>query len=60
MSRFPNAKNLFSRLAVAQGMTRAAQRLKSTRMFPAGSYLKPLLVQVANALIHSRKHPEFC
>ena len=22
-------------------------------------YLKPLLVQVANALIHSRKHPEF-
>ena len=31
----------------------------STRISRAGSYLKPLLVQVANALIHSRKHPEF-
>jgi hypothetical protein len=25
----------------------------------AGCYLKPLLVQVANALIKSKKHPEF-
>ena len=25
----------------------------------AGTYLKPLLVQIANALIKSKKHPEF-
>ena len=33
--------------------------LKSRRISRAGSYLKPLLVQVANALIKSKKHPEF-
>ena len=33
--------------------------MKSTRIAQAGCYLKPLLVQVANALIRSNKHPEF-
>jgi len=33
--------------------------VKSTRTSRAGCYLKPLLVQVANALIKSKKHPEF-
>ena len=33
--------------------------MKSTRISRAGSYLKPLLVQIANALIKSKKHPEF-
>lgn len=41
--------------------TRTAKRLslKSRRISCADSYLKPLLVQVANALIKSKKHPEF-
>lgn len=34
-------------------------KIKSTRISRAGSYLKPLLVQVSNALIRSKKHPEF-
>ena len=34
-------------------------KIKSTRISRAGTFLKPLLVQVANALIHSKKHPEF-
>ena len=33
-------------------------KIKSTRISRAGSYFKPVLVQVANALIKSRKHPE--
>lgn len=32
---------------------------KSTRISRAGSYFKPVLVQVANALIKSKKHSEF-
>ena len=33
--------------------------MKSRRISRAGSYFKPVLVQVANALIKSKKHPEF-
>jgi hypothetical protein len=32
--------------------------VKSTRISRAGSYLKPILVQVANAVIKSDKYPE--
>ena len=32
--------------------------MKSTRISQAGSYLKPRLVQVANALLKSKNHPE--
>ena len=37
----------------------SAQKVKSTRISRAGSYLKPLLVQIANALLKSKEHPEF-
>ena len=37
-------------------MTKATK--KSTRISRAGSYFKPILVQVANALLRSKKHPE--
>lgn len=40
-------------------MIKAIQKIKSTRISRAGSYFKPILVQVANALIKSTKHPEF-
>ena len=33
-------------------------KVKSTRISRAGSYLKPLLVQIANAIIKSDKYPE--
>ena len=33
--------------------------IKSTRISCADSYFKPVLVQIANALIKSKKHPEF-
>lgn len=32
--------------------------IKSTRISCVGSYLKPVLVQVASSLIGSKKHPE--
>ena len=35
------------------------RKIKSTRISRAGSYFKPVLVQVANALIKSKKNPEF-
>ena len=34
-------------------------KVKSARISRAGSYLKPLLVQVANAVVRSKEHPEF-
>ena len=33
-------------------------KVKSTRISRAGAYLKPILVQVANAVIKSDKYPE--
>ena len=35
------------------------RKIKSTRISRAGSYFEPVLVQIANALIKSKKHPEF-
>lgn len=37
----------------------STQKIKSTRISRAGSYLKPLLVQIATALLKSQEHPEF-
>ncbi|MCD7764653.1 MAG: transposase, partial [Lachnospiraceae bacterium] len=34
------------------------KKIKSTRISRAGSYFKPILVQVANGLLRSNKHPE--
>ena len=59
MSVFPTAKNLCSWAGCCPRNDQSGAKVKSTRISRAGSYLKPLLVQVANALIHSRKHPEF-
>ena len=36
----------------------SAQKVKSTRISRAGSYLKPLLVQIANALLCTVKTTE--
>lgn len=59
MSVFPTAKNLCSWAGCCQRNDRSGGKVKSRRISRAGSFLNPLLVQVANALIRSSKHPEF-
>ena len=59
MSVFPSSKHLVSWAGCCPSNDQSNQKVKSRRISRAGSYLKPLLVQVANALIKSRKHPEF-
>ena len=59
MSVFPSAKNLVSWAGCCPRNDKSAKHVKSTRIAAAGSFLKPILVQVANALIKSTKHPEF-
>ena len=58
MSVFPSAKHLVSWAGCCPRNDRSAKHTKSTRISQAGSCLKPLLVQVANALIKSKSHPE--
>ena len=41
------------------GNAQSNQKIKSTRISRSGSYFKPVLVQIANALIKSKKPPEF-
>lgn len=59
MSVFPSSKNLVSWAGCCPRNDQSNHKVKSTRISRAGSYLKPLLVQIANALIKSKKHPEF-
>jgi transposase len=59
MSVFPSSKHLVSWAGCCPRNDQSNQKVKSRRISRAGSYLKPLLVQVANALIKSNKHPEF-
>ena len=59
MSVFPTDKNLVSWAGCCPRNDQSNRKIKSTRISRAGSYFKPVLVQVANALIKSKKHPEF-
>ena len=59
MPVFPTAKNLVSWAGCCPRNDQSNQKIKSTRISRAGSYFKPVLVQVANALIKSKKNPEF-
>lgn len=59
MSVFPSSKHLVSWAGCCPRNDQSNQKVKSKRISRAGCYLKPLLVQVANALIKSKKHPEF-
>ena len=58
MSVFPTAKNLVSWAGCCPRNDQSNRKIKSTRISRAGSYLKPVLVQIANALIKSNKHPD--
>ncbi len=59
MSAFPSAKHLVSWAGCCPRNDKSNDKVKSTRISRAGSYLKPILVQIANAVIKSDKHPEF-
>ena len=59
MSVFPTDKNLVSWAGCCPRNDRSASHVKSTRISRSGSYLKPVLVQIANAIIRSKDHPEF-
>jgi GH24 family phage-related lysozyme (muramidase) len=59
MSVFPTAKNLVSWAGCCPRNDQSAGKIKSTRISCAGCYLKPLLVQISNALLRSKKHLEF-
>ena len=59
MSVFTSSKHLVSWAGCCPRNDQSNQKVKSRRISRAGSYLKPLLVQVANALTKSKKHPEF-
>ena len=59
MSVFKTSKHLVSWAGCCPRNDQSAQKVKSTRISRAGSFLKPLLVQIANALLKSKQHPEF-
>ena len=58
MSVFPTDKHLVSWAGCCPRNDQSNQKIKSTRISRAGSYFKPVLVQIANALLRSKKHPE--
>ena len=59
MSVFPTSKHLVSWAGCCPRNDQSANKIKSTRISRAGSYFKPVLVQIANALLKSKEHPEF-
>lgn len=59
ISVFPTAKHLVSWAGCCPRNDKSDRKIKSTRISRAGSYFKPVLVQVANALIKSKKNLEF-
>ncbi len=58
MTQFPTPGKLWSWTGVVPANNESAGKKYSTRISKGGQYLKPLLVQVANAIVRSEKHPE--
>lgn len=58
MSVFPSSKHLCSWAGLTPQNNESAGKKKTTRINKAGAYIKPLLVQCANAAVKSNKHPE--
>ena len=58
MSVFTTGQHLVSWAGCCPRSDQSNFKIKSTRISRAGSYLKPVLMQIANALIKSKKHPE--
>lgn len=58
MEAFPSAKHLCSWAGLIPTNNESAGKKKSVRVSKAGCYIKPLLVQCANSVVKSEKHPE--
>ena len=58
MEAFPSAKHLCSWAGLTPTNNESAGKKKSVRVSKAGCYIKPLLVQCANSVVKSKKHPE--
>lgn len=58
MEAFPSAKHLCSWAGLTPTNNESAGKKKSVQVSKAGCYIKPLLVQCANAVVKSKKHPE--
>jgi transposase len=58
MEAFPSAKHLCSWAGLTPTNNESAGKKKSVRVSKAGCFIKPLLVQCANAVVTSEKHPE--
>lgn len=58
MTKFPTSGQLCSWAGVVPANNESAGKKHSTKISKGGRYLKPLLVQVANAVVRSEKHPE--
>lgn len=58
MEAFPSAKPLCSWADLTPTNNERVGKKKSVRVSKAGCYIKPLLVQCANAVVKSNKHPE--
>lgn len=59
MSVFPTSKHLVSWAGCCPRNDSSGGKTKSTRISRAGSFLKPILVQLVNGLLNSKEHPEF-
>lgn len=59
MSVFESAGKLCSWAGLVPTNNESAGKKYSTRISKGGRYLKPFLVQIANAVVKSDKHPEF-
>jgi len=58
MDVFPTAKHVCSWAGLTPANDQSAGKRKSVRISKAGIHIKPLLVQCANSVIKSEKHPE--
>ena len=58
MEAFPSAKHLCSWAGLTPTNNESAGKKKTVRVSKAGCYIKPLLVQCANSVVKSEKHPE--
>ena len=59
MSIFESAGKLCSWVGLVPANNESAGKKYSTHISKGGRYLKPFLVQIANAVVRSEKHPEF-
>ena len=58
MEAFSSAKHLCSWAGLTPTNNESAGKKKSVQVSKAGCYIKPLLVQCANSVVKSEKHPE--